>query len=171
MRKQGIKGLIGILMFLWMTHAYTAGRAYKIEMIVFAQHDETNEVFDQYQSRIQWPATIRNLSDYSPATKSLTGIWAKLQASPSYRPILHVAWVQRVGANRLGAAVKIQSPSPHIKGYFRIQRGNLLHLIADIEYQPEDVIYRIQEKRRFKLNEIHYLDHPRFGLIVRVSPW
>ena len=29
--------------------------------------------------------------------------------------------------------------------------------------------FRIQEKRRVKLNEIHYFDHPFFGALVRVS--
>lgn len=29
--------------------------------------------------------------------------------------------------------------------------------------------FRIQEKRRVKLNEVHYFDHPFFGALVRVS--
>ena len=165
-----IKGLMGVLLLLFVVNGYAAGRAYKIELIVFAQHSATNEVFDQYQSQIRWPATVQPLSAYAPAGKSLAGIWSRLQASSAYRPLLHAAWIQRVGANRVGTAVRIQSAVHHIKGFFRIQRGNLLHLITDIEYRPDDVIYRIQEKRRFKLNEIHYLDHPRFGLIIRVSP-
>ncbi len=171
MKKHIIKGLIGLVLYLFAAHGYAAGRAYKIEIIVFAQQSASSEVFDQYQSQIQWPGALQSLGAYSPAGKSLTGIWAKLQSSAQYRPLWHIAWVQRVSANRLGAAVKIQSPAHHIDGFFRLQRGNLLHMIADIEYQPENVIYRIKEKRRFKLNEIHYLDHPRFGLIVRVSPY
>ncbi len=169
MRKRVINGLLGVLLYLIVVNAYATERSYKIELIVFAQHGETNELFDQYQSRIQWPAFVQNLTAYAAAGKSLTGIWLKLQNSPSYRPMLHVAWIQRVGANRLGTAVRVQSPAQDVEGFFRIQRGELLHMIADFEYRFEDVIYRIQEKRRFKLNEIHYLDHPRFGLVVQVS--
>ena len=29
--------------------------------------------------------------------------------------------------------------------------------------------YRMVEKRRLKLNERHYFDHPKFGLLVQVS--
>lgn len=170
MRKWVIKGLLGVLVYLWVVNAHAMERTYKIELIVFTQYDETNEVFDQYESHIQWPASIQNVMAYSPAGKSLTGIWAKLLDSPSYHPILHLAWIQRIGSNRLGTAVRVQSPRHHVDGFVRIQRGNLLHFIADIEYQPEEVIYHIQEKRRFKLNEIHYLDHPHFGLIVRILP-
>ncbi len=32
------------------------------------------------------------------------------------------------------------------------------------------VVYRLKEKWRIKLNEIHYLDHPRFGVIAKVKP-
>ena len=48
--------------------------------------------------------------------------------------------------------------------------------MADLEYsplnfdEPEDLIYRIAEKRRVLLNEVHFLDHPYFGVLVKVSP-
>ena len=29
--------------------------------------------------------------------------------------------------------------------------------------------YRMTEKRRLKLNEKHYFDHPKFGVLLRVS--
>ena len=31
--------------------------------------------------------------------------------------------------------------------------------------------YRLQQSRRMRSNEIHYIDHPRFGLIVQVTPY
>jgi hypothetical protein len=31
------------------------------------------------------------------------------------------------------------------------------------------VIYRLNEKRPIKLNDVYYLDHPKFGVIVKVS--
>jgi len=87
---------------------------------------------------------------------------------------MHVAWIQSVAAHRLGTAVQISNAEGSINGFFRLQRGNLIQMIADIEYSPDPyvgaVIYRLNEKRRFKLNETHYLDHPKFGILVRVSP-
>lgn len=38
-----------------------------------------------------------------------------------------------------------------------------------IESLSNPVIYRLHEKRRFKLNETHYLDHPKFGILFRIS--
>lgn len=31
--------------------------------------------------------------------------------------------------------------------------------------------YRLNQNRRIKLNEIHYFDHPKFGIIIQVSPY
>lgn len=32
-------------------------------------------------------------------------------------------------------------------------------------------VYRLQQSRRMRSNEIHYIDHPRFGLVVLVTPY
>jgi hypothetical protein len=51
-----------------------------------------------------------------------------------------------------------------------------LHVIVDLEYsptnldEPEGLIYRIAEKRRVLLDEVHFFDHPYFGALVKVSP-
>jgi hypothetical protein len=48
--------------------------------------------------------------------------------------------------------------------------------LADIELSPSErveedgLIYHLKEKRRVLFKEVHYLDHPKFGLIVKVSP-
>lgn len=36
-------------------------------------------------------------------------------------------------------------------------------------FASESTEFRISEKRRVKLNEVHYFDHPKFGAVVRVS--
>ncbi len=149
-------------------------RSYKIELLIFAQDMPTNEVFNHYQSQIEWPGRVVGMDQYhhvSAVHMSLTGIKNKLQNSAGYRSLLHIAWTQDVGPHRVGTAVQIQDPSGRVNGYFRIQRGHYLHMISDLEYSPNgSVIYRLNEKRRFKLNQIHYLDHPKFGIIARVSP-
>lgn len=74
-------------------------------------------------------------------------------------------------------------------GTIRLRSSRFLHLDIDMAYFPEytrdeenqpiaagasvveqraDYV-RLQESRKIKLNEIHYFDHPLFGVIVRVS--
>ncbi len=147
-----------------------AGRSYKIELLIFAQDMPNTEVFDQTESQIQWPRRLSDLSAYNVGGKRLNGSYAKLARSYKYQPLMHVAWIQTVQSNSRGRAVKISNPEGTINGFFQIQRGHLVHLKADFEYSIGSVIYRLNEKRRFKLNETHYLDHPKFGVIARVSP-
>lgn len=154
-------------------NVYSAGRNYKIELIVFAQNMSSSEAFTQTSSRIQWPTSVANQQVYhqvAPEHRRLSGSYRKLANTQGYKPLIHLAWTQRVRANSLSTAVKINDPSGAVNGFIRIQRGNLLHVIADIEYSPSSVIYRLAEKRRLKLNETHYFDHPKFGLLVKISP-
>ncbi|MFT5134317.1 MAG: hypothetical protein ACI9SC_002792 [Gammaproteobacteria bacterium] len=74
-------------------------------------------------------------------------------------------------------------------GTIRLRSSKFLHVDVDIAYFPEyfsgegpqytddDSLFvqqqadyvRLQESRKIRLNEIHYFDHPLFGLILRVS--
>ena len=170
--------LLTILILCSMTViSHATEKLYKIELVIFAQDMPNTEVFDQTESQIRWPRQIRGLASFQQvdsANMRLHGSYAQLARGQNYQPLMHVAWIQSVGAHRLGAAVQISNAEGTINGFFRLQRGNLIQMIADIEYSPDPyvgaVIYRLHEKRRFKLNETHYLDHPKFGILVRVSP-
>ncbi|MCF6251745.1 MAG: peptidoglycan binding protein CsiV [Methylococcaceae bacterium] len=171
-----IKIVILLLLSVLSSHVQADEQLYKIELLIFSQDMLSTEVFDQIESQIAWPRHTVKRSAYKRVDSknmSLYASYAKLARSNNYQPLKHVAWIQGIKENRLGTAVQISNADRSINGFFRIQRGNLLHMIADIEYSPgsymDSVIYRLKEKRRFKLNEIHYLDHPKFGMLVRIS--
>ncbi|MEE9339624.1 MAG: CsiV family protein [Methylococcaceae bacterium] len=155
-----------------------AERSYKIEIIVFKQDDANTEVFEEIESNIEWPRKITNRSEFENVNTtdlSLKESYSKLAGdNNSYQPLLYEAWIQKAKANSYSRAVRISNAEGTIQGFFMLQRGHLIHMIADIEYSPEmyeePIIYRLNEKRRFKLNETHYLDHPKFGVVVKVSP-
>lgn len=150
-----------------------AGDLYKIELLIFSQYTATSEVFNQTSSQIAWPKKTTNLSAYKKVSSkymNLKGSYSKLARAKGYKPLMHKAWVQKVNANSYGRAIKIRSPDGTINGFFRLQRGHLVHMVVDMEYSRGRTIYRLNEKRRFKLNETHYLDHPKFGILARISP-
>ncbi len=154
-------------------NAYAELKTYKIELLVFSQNMPNTEVFNQTESKINWPARVVSISSYKQVQAkylNLRGSYTRLSREQNYTPLMHVGWLQSVGKNRMGSAVQITNAQGTINGFFRIQRGSLVHMIADIEYSPHSTIYRLKEKRRFKLNETHYLDHPKFGILVRISP-
>ena len=173
-----IKAVILLMLSLVSSYVYADEKMYKIELVIFSQDMPNTEVFDQTESEIVWPRNIVKRSSYEKVDSEDMGLlesYAKLARNNNYNPLKHVAWIQGVKENRLSIAVQLGRGDPTIKGFFRIQRGHLLHMIADLEYSPYSdmgsVIYRLKEKRRFKLNEIHYLDHPKFGMLARVSPY
>lgn len=84
----------------------------------------------------------------------------------------------------------IIDPGYIVDGAIRIRSGFFLHVDVDLTYftaipqqnrivqtagqvQNVDLFQKIpvqlQESRKIKLNELHYFDHPMFGLIIQVS--
>lgn len=112
----------------------------------------------------------------------LGGITAALRRSGGYRPLLHQAWRQPgAGAARARAVyLADDSVSPSVEGILRLRRGRFLHLEADLLHRraappgaeaTTATAFRMQQSRRMRSEELHYLDHPLFGLIVEVTPW
>jgi len=162
-----------LILSLFCINVSAEERLYKIELVIFSQDMPNTEIFDQTESQIEWPKRLSNRSVFkrvNPQFMNFHGSYARLARSQVYQPLMHVAWIQGVKANRLSRAVQISNPEGTINGYFQLQRGNLVHIITDLEYSVDSVIYRLNEKRRFKLNETHYFDHPKFGMLARVSP-
>ncbi|PPD04194.1 MAG: hypothetical protein CTY29_06735 [Methylobacter sp.] len=62
----------------------------------------------------------------------------------------------------------------------QLAAGPILALTTDFEFTPAAVsdfstsapasAFRLKESRGIKFNEIHYFDHPKFGVIAKVSP-
>ncbi len=182
---QVVKCWLLLLVGIFSSSLQAEQRWFQIELIVFTQNFSNTEQFDQIAGGIQWPSRFAELSPSSYPLASLRSAplaFAQVQAgdrllndtyrglkkSPNYRPLVHLSWIQGVSANQLSDAVHIQSAG--LKGFVRIQRGAYLHLLVDLEYAPGQSIYHLNEKRRLKLNETHYLDHPKLGVIARIAP-
>ena len=182
-----------------------------------------------------------------PEEHRLTDLWARLNKSNAYRPLLHLAWIQagvsseqarpihlRNNNAALGAvttSVDESQPAFSEPGYaptlssrisvardpskaaldgtLRVHRARYLHVQADLlYYRPlasdaraaipaaddpgaalvpdspdmalieqllaeEDAaprLFRLTENRRMRSRELHYLDHPLFGMLVEAWP-
>ena len=134
------------------------------------------------------PANPVPYSTISSRHTELRLIYNNLGQSTEYTPKLHFAWIEPVQKNRFGRAVHISRDK--VNGFVRLQRGHYLHVTVDFNMADdigrdaipflEDVssgsldnvseaVYHLKERRRILLEEIHYFDHPKFGLIVKVS--
>lgn len=199
-------------------NSYADEQLYDIELLIFAQDMPNTELFTQTKSLTDWPKEAFANPIYASENDThikLEGSHTRLMHAQKYHVLAHLAWTQSVQANQLSAPVQICNTEGTINGFFRLQRGYLINILADIEYSPDAdkqanthlnldeglerdlsenldrhlgikantntdtdtdtaentdlMVYRLHEKRRFKLNEIHYLDHPKFGILARVS--
>lgn len=150
--------------------------AYQIELIIFSQAMPTTEVFDQSTQPTQLPPDLTELAAYKkPDATTLDDSYKALSKDPAYKPILHVAWIQpTVGEGGLSAPVHIQGAEGKLNGYVQMQQGQGLQMMVDLELTANSagktLIYRLNEKRPIKLNEVYYLDHPKFGVVAKISP-
>jgi hypothetical protein len=124
----------------------------------------------------------------------LTAVLQRLQRQQDYRPLMQMTWEQAVEANAEGLVIDIGEAvlgSAEMIGTVTLSRSRFLHLNLDLEYVPENrppaqilvaqggplvdarlqvPRYRLAESRRLRSGEMHYFDHPAFGVIALVTP-
>ena len=76
-------------------------------------------------------------------------------------------------------------PAPFIDGTIKLIRKRFLHVEADFLYRAPYIdtpanhltreqwpqAFRLTESRRMRSREIHYLDHPMFGILILATPY
>jgi hypothetical protein len=125
-----------------------------------------------------------------PEELKLTSEYRRLQAIAAYEPLVHFGWVQPGLPEADSTPFDLRTlgvPNPH--GTVRVHLGTVrLHITLDLTYQATaataqspgsgdglDEIalapqYRLRATRSARSNELHYFDHPAFGVLVRVTP-
>jgi len=78
-------------------------------------------------------------------------------------------WALPVSVRRLKAPATLA-------GTISLHRGRFLHIALDLtldtrtELRPLSQPFRLTERRRLRSGEVHYFDHPAFGVVLTVRP-
>jgi len=115
--------------------------------------------------------------------------YRKIRAISAYQPLIHVGWVQPglpeadskpIDLGTLGAI--------NPRGTVRVHLMNYLHVTLDLTYLApssttpaersadglDEIVlapqYRLTTTRRVISRELHYFDHPAFGVLVLITP-
>lgn len=115
----------------------------------------------------------------------------RLRNSSEYAPLLSAAWRQPSfgvsGAKRVHlrdldthAGVRV-SPStdriasvpatPRIEGTVAVKVARQMSVDIDFIYDHDGTAVRLKAARGMQLREVHYFDHPLFGVLVQVVPY
>lgn len=142
-------------------------------------------------------ATEADLIQFTELSNLATHL-SKLHTDHRYEVVTYSAWVQPLFEKRDAVRVPIMRETPAdemataiyppvkvpLSGDIRIFENRLLFVDVDVSNEFSDGYsgfsmaargdrppgkYTLREKRRVKLNELHYFDHPFFGILVRVS--
>lgn len=156
---------------------------------VLTAAERAAQVIADYQAQLQ----ERSYRFEPSNTFLLTGEAGRLQRSNVYRVVFHRAWIQPVPDRDQLQPMLIQvgdrvAGNARIEGFLGITRGRYLHLDARLWYAinpdesasttmtesglaPDEPSYmELREQRRMRSGELHYLDHPKFGVLARVDP-
>lgn len=163
-------------------------RRYTVEMIVFTYAEDIGsggEIFvadpppdEAAALRDNGFARLRR-SDFT-----MGDIRARLDRLDAYRPVMHFGWTQTTYPAELTRSIKLSSlttPAGGFNGTVKLYLSRFLHLVVDLQMETEaerlaDTVapaaafgYRIQEDRIFRSGELRYFDHPKFGVLAKVS--
>lgn len=105
-----------------------------------------------------------------------------------YETIMHFGWTQATYPEEetLPIELRLFGDLPEgLDGKFTLYLSRFLHLVVDLEleapgqsstyygdepdFYEQRTFYRIQEDRIFKSGDIRYFDHPRFGVVAKIT--
>lgn len=134
-----------------------------------------------YPAPIQWPDAGPVTPPAPPGVLALTraqhaldGIRVSMRRSAEYRPLAHFAWAMPAGWSGEPIPLRLSTlsaaPLP-FSGEVAVEEEKFVHITLDVRLpaDPEGGgSYRLSERRRLLQGEVHYFDHPRFGVVARL---
>ena len=124
---------------------------------------------------------------------TLDRAFARLNALDAYTPLIHTGWSQAALLEEEAQGFDLAVLGTlHPTGTIRLHRSRFLHLTLDLTLQNDyryslapvefddphwplaefraPLRYRIDVQRRIRSDEIHFFDHPAFGVLIAVRP-
>lgn len=153
--------LLSIFLMTTLGWQTASARDYQVEVLVFKNLVEQ----PSYES-FDYPEMVAPESEavtWAVKTSLLNDQATTIKRSHDYQLIKHYSWGQE--SLPVSEAAVFSIAESNLKGWIKVYASQLLYIHLDIDYDG----YRMQEKRRLKLNERHFFDHPKFGLLVQVS--
>jgi hypothetical protein len=183
--------LLAAVLALATASAPAAAAQYDLELIVFTQPQQLagNESPPALSPQppplpLDLPITLLPADDYR-----LHGPAQAIRQDARYRLLLHAAWRQEGLEKNRAFAVPVHrlagaDAAPQLQGTVQLILSRYLHLEAHLQFDPEATIdgdafdlgllnrrvYQMDETRRMRSRELHYLDHPKFGLLILIMP-
>ena len=184
-----------LLTFLWSPATWAAQPPfYDVELIIFTNKypNDDGEQWDTPDPEATRPSDFfpeDHFTELAADSYSIENISYALQRSGRYSVLFHRAWRQPANDKAHAVAYPIHALAGNrrnrIEGVVTLVRERFLHLDVDIQLvsattntevlysnsPARQPVFTLIETRRVKSNVLHYFDHPRFGMIAKVTPY
>ena len=171
-------GLFGCL-FLTTVYAAPATTTYDVEVLVFENRLpqlEGGELWtrDNARSPIADLTDAVTLGDAPPEDSPLSTAAKTLERDGNYRVLVYQHWRQTAEERSATKPVRLRNTDGQLDGTLRFYLSRFLHVDLDLALQEKapatgELNYRLSENRRIKTQELNYFDHPKFGVLMRVT--
>jgi hypothetical protein len=189
MMKNKYTAVLIMLFTLVFSPAYAkVDRWYKVEVLVFEMKDK-NTPADEWSTDPGKPNLVDAVTLSSDpnaefgvlADNNMMLLDAKKRIQKSYHLVLHKGWRQQITDKDHAQKVHLVGGKDLLAGEFevdgtvRLSAGRNLNVDADLLFrkpvdQTKFQAFRLKESSRLRVDEISYIDHPHYGMIIMVTP-
>jgi len=171
--------------------AVLAADLYQVEVIIFEQANAQAAQEEHYAAPSTLPSwhNARPLSYDGDANQTfsalpssrhvLQGVGRELDRDPEYNVLVHTAWLQTGTSSRNAVPVYLSDGASGgswynaghaIEGSVTFTHARYAHIDSELIYRHRGQDYYLQGSSRVDHNQLHYFDHPMFGMIVYIDP-
>ncbi len=145
-----------------------------------------DDVVEDTAKPVTTPRTTLSFSPANDGDMLLAEAYNKMRLSRDFRPMVHTAWRQPgyprdAKAPRLDLRRVARLPG-RLRGTVALSLARYLHLDIELDLDARSAAaaaggplgqraeYQLRESRRMRSRQLHFIDHPRFGVLVRIDP-
>lgn len=172
--------LLVLISSLYVSQA-AAASTFKIEMVVFQRGSTGGEFSREDRGGPSSSSAIATLTGSQGSPVSIgQGITVlpsnqlslKAEAEALRRkgmtPLFHAAWRQSVRGRNNSDWLWVNAGP--VRGLVRVSLGRYLHFDTNLVYRGSNATLQSKEHRRLRSRELHYIDHPSFGILLEMTP-
>lgn len=163
---------------------------YQVEVLVFKQQsgdisqpEQFPKVSSQPRAGIELAQSGRvwngdpqsNLTSFARLPSSayiLNRALSQFNRMQRYQTLFHASWYEYLTPGQAAQPVSVnaQQGSMHLQGSIGVQLQRFLHTQADMELRIGETYYPLKASAQMRSEELHYLDHPEFGVLIQINP-
>lgn len=185
------------ILFLPIIAAKASSNLYQINLIVFTQINDSTMNSENWPNTLKQPYLKNAIAPEFNQNLGLQTEADKLKQHDDYKIILHTSWKQNITSKRYAKWIHIYGGQTYdtkgqviqpddnripsyweLNGKIKISKSNFFDVYTDLYLtlptsNSDNLIplqtFIMQQHRRTKLNQLNYLDHPLFGVLIKIT--